>query len=137
MDYNYAQAKAGMKFSDLEEREQERIKKEWESLCSRANIETRGYIFIQRPSGIFFEAEQVSNPLGRYVGSLPGYWRIKLGTCKAWGFSKTPFGTYYPEAKNHYYSGLKKSSGEVVNVPKTVHLKKDVLALIKELEFNV
>lgn len=126
-----------MKFSELEISEQKYIQEEWERLCKRESINTPYEIFIQKPSGIFFRAVRVSRALGRYVGSLPGYWSIRLGSCKRWGFKKDPFGGYYPDQYDKFYGNYQLETGEVVKIPSKLHTKKEVIELLKELkEFN-
>lgn len=137
MSYKYSEIKDGRKLSEMTVEEQERIKKEWDRLCARETVNNSEYLFIQKANGRFIKASR-----GRYGaipgrGSMGGYWSVRYGDCRRWGFSKDPFGTYYPEVKEKYYTALRKDNGELINIPSSVHTKKEVLELAKKLGFEV
>lgn len=137
MSYRYFEIKDGRKLSEMTADEQAYIRKEWDRLCARKPINTSERVFVQKPNGRFFEAVRGRIAASRYNGCAGGYWSVRYGDCKRWGFKKDPFGTYYPDAKEKYFSGLALNTGETVNIPPSVHTKKDVLALAKKLGFEI
>lgn len=140
MSYKYCEIKNGFEFSELTEREQEYIRKEWERLLARETVNTPEVVFIQKPNGRFFEATRKRHAIvcdGLYRGSRGGYWSIRYGNCKRWGFTKDPFGEFYPEAKAKCFSALILETGEKINIPSSVSAKKDVLELAKKLGFEM
>lgn len=136
MSYKYYEIKDGRKLSEMTESEQAYIRKEWERLCARESVNNPEYFFIQKANGRFFEA--IRGRVGAYPGrgSAGGYWTVRYGDCKRWGFKRDPFGNFYPDAVAKYFSGLRLENGERVNVPSSVHTKKEVLELAKKLGFE-
>lgn len=140
MSYRYAEIKGGRKLSEMTDDEQAYIRKEWDRLCARETVNTPRYVFAQKPNGRFFRAERGHHAIvngGMWRGSDGGYWIVRYGDCKRWGFKKDPFGTYYPDAIEKYFSGLTLATGETISVPPSVHTKKEVLALAKQLGFEM
>lgn len=137
MSYKYYEIKDGRKFSDLTEEESAYIRKEWDRLCSRTTTNTSERIFIQKPNGRFFEALRGRIAPSRYSGCAGGYWTIRYGDCKRWGFRKNPFAEYDPEPVDKYFNALSKSNGEIVQIPASVHTKKDALELARKLGFEI
>lgn len=137
MSYKYAEIAGGRKLSEMTADEQAYIRKEWERLCSRESVNTSEYVFIQKPNGRFFKAIRGRIAANRYTGCAGGYWSIRYGDCKRWGFKKDPFGTYYPDAMDKCFSALARTTGETINIPSSVHSKKDVLALAQKLGFEI
>lgn len=136
MSYKYFEIKDGRKLSEMTADEQAYINREWERLCTRPDENTSEYIFFQKANGRFFKAirgRYGANPMN---GCLGGYWTVRYGTCRAWGFCKDPFGTYYPDVKEKYYTALRRDNGELINIPSSVHTKKEVLELAKKLGFE-
>ncbi len=136
MSYRYSELKEKFHLSELTESEQAYIRKDWERLCSCENINNSEYIFFQKPNGRFFKATRCRENAIRGCGSTGCHWTIRYGSCRHWGISKDPFGTYYPDVKDKFYSALRKDSGELVNIPSSVHTKKEALELAKELGFE-
>lgn len=137
MSYKYAEIKDGRKLSEMTAEEQAYIRKEWDRLCARESINTSEYVFIQKPDGHFFKAIRERIAANRYTGCAGGFWSIRYGDCKRWGFKKDPFGKYYPDATEKCFSALKRTTGETINIPSSVYSKKDVLALAKKLGFEM
>lgn len=137
MSYKYSEIKDGRKLSEMTAGEQAYIRKEWYRLCARESVNTSEYVLIQKPNGRFFEATRGRIAANRYTGCAGGYWSIRYGNCKCWGFKKDPFGTYYPDAMEKCFSALQRTTGETVNIPSSVHSKKDVLALAQKLGFEI
>jgi len=137
MSYKYAEIAGGRKLSEMTADEQAYIRKEWDRLCARESVNTSERVFIQKPNGRFFEATRGRIAANRYTGCAGGYWSVRYGDCKRWGFKKDPFGTYYPDAMEKYFSGLTLTTGETINIPSSVHSKKDVLALAQKLGFEL
>ena len=137
MSYKYSEIQGGRKLSEMTESEQAYINKEWERLCARENANTSEFVFFQKPNGRFFEARRGRIAANRYEGCAGGFWTVRYGNCKRWGFKKNPFGMYDPEPMNQYFSSLRRDTGEVVNIPGSVHTKKDVLELAKRLGFEM
>ena len=139
MSYKYSETKGRM-LSEMTADEQEYIRKKWDRLCARETVNTSECVFIQRPDGRFFKATRgrfaVVNG-GLYRGSTGGYWIVRYGNCKRWGFKKDPFGTYYPDVVEKCFSGLTLATGETISVPNSVHTKKEVLALARKLKFEL
>ena len=138
MSYKHYEIKGGRKLSEMTEQEQAYIHKEWERLCARETIHTPEYVFIQKQNGRFFRATRKRDTVicgGLYRGSHGGYWVVRYGDCRRWGFKKNPFGEYDPMPVDKYFSGLTLSTGETINIPSSVHMKKDVLALAQKLGF--
>ena len=136
MSYRYSEMEKVRKLSETTESEQVYIRKEWERLCARENINNSENIFFQKQNGRFFKAIREHENAIRGCGSTGGYWTIRYGSCRHWGFSKDPFGGYYPDVKDKYYSALKKDSGELIIIPSSVHTKKETLELAKKLGFE-
>ena len=136
MSYRYSEIK-GRKLSEMTEGEQKYVREKWETLCSRGNVDTPEIVFFQKPNGSFFKATRERIAANRYQGCAGGFWAVYYGNCKHWGFKKNVFGQYDPEQMNKYYSGLKLATGEVINVPATVHTKKEVMELAKSLGFEL
>lgn len=136
--YSYAEAKKGLKFSELTESEQNYIRVEWEKQKARKNVNNSEYIYIQIPeTGFFFKAERGRICASRYSGSAGGYWRVTLGNFKGWKFSKSPLGGYYPEsAIRKYNRAQRKEDGTIIEIPFSVHTKKDALELAKLVGFK-
>lgn len=137
MSYKYVEIKDGRKLSEMTEQEQAYIRKEWDRLCARESINNSEYVFIQKPDGHFFKATRERIAANRYMGCAGGYWSVRYGTCKRWGFKKDPFGGYYPDAKEKCFSGIDYLDGTHVEIPSSVHTKKDVLALAQKLGFEI
>lgn len=137
MSYKYAEIAGGRKLSEITAEEQAYIRKEWDRLCARESVNTSERVFVQKANGRFFEARRGRIAANRYTGCAGGYWSIRYGDCKRWGFKKDPFGTYYPDAMEKCFSALTRTTGETVNVPSSVHSKKDVLALAQKLGFEL
>ena len=137
MSYKYFEIKDGRKLSEMTADEQAYIRKEWDRLCARESVNTSEYVFIQKPNGRFFEATRGRIAANRYEGCAGGYWSVRYGDCKRWGFKKDPFGGYYPNAVNQYFSGINYPDGTHVEVPSSVHTKKDVLDLAQKLGFEM
>ena len=137
MSYKYAEIAGGRKLSEMTADEQSYIRKEWDRLCARGTENTSERVFIQKPNGRFFEATRGRIAANRYIGCAGGYWAIRYGNCKCWGFKKDPFGTYFPDAMEKYFSALTKTTGETINIPRSVHTKKDVLGLAIKLGFEL
>ena len=137
MSYKYFKIKDGRKLSEMTADEQAYIRKEWDRLCARESINTSECVFIQNPNGRFFEATRKRIEANRYRGCKGGYWSIRYGDCKRWGFKKDPFGGYYPDAVKKYFSGINYPDGTHVEIPSFVHTKKDVLALAQKLGFEM
>ncbi len=137
MSYSYAIAKQGMRFSELTESERAYISERWQALCERQNINNSEVVFVQRPNGNFIEAYRGRINAVRGVGSMGGYWRVRFGNCKKWGFEKTPLGSYEPEALVKYFAAIQTQVGEVISIPKEVHTKKEVLELIQRICWEI
>lgn len=137
MSYKYFEIKDGRKLSEMTDDEQAYIRKEWDRLCARESVNTSERVFIQKPNGRFFEATRGRIAANRYTGCAGGYWSVRYGDCKRWGFKKDPFGGYYPDAVEKYFSGINYPDGTHVEIPSSVHTKKDVLALAKKLGFEM
>lgn len=137
MSYKYFEIKDGRKLSEMTADEQAYIRKEWDRLCARESVNTSERVFIQKPNGRFFEATRGRIAANRYTGCAGGYWSVRYGDCKRWGFKKDPFGGFYPDAKEKYFSGINYPDGTHVEIPSSVHTKKDVLALAKKLGFEM
>ena len=134
MSYKHYEIKGGRKLSEMTEQEQAYIRKEWERLCARETINTPEYVFIQKADGHFFKAERGRIAANRYTGCAGGYWSIRYGVCNRWGFKKNPFGEYDPEPIEKTFSSTN-LTGETINIPSSVHTKKDVLGLAQQLGF--
>ena len=137
MSYHFYEIKGGRKLSEMTAEEQALIRKEWGRLCARESVNTSERVFIQKSNGRFFEATRGRIAASRYAGCAGGYWSVRYGDCTYWGFEKNPFGQYDPMQKNKYYSGANFSDGRHVDVPKSVHTKKDVLELAQKLGFEI
>ena len=137
MSYKYHEICNGRKLSEMTEQEQAYIRKEWDRLCARENSNTSEYVFIQKADGHFFEAIRGRIAANRYTGCAGGYWSVRYGTCKRWGFKKNPFGLFDPEPIDKYFSGIDYPDGKHVQIPSSVHTKKDVLELAKKLGFEI
>ncbi len=137
MSYKYYEIKGGRKLSEMTADEQACIRIEWDRLCSRKTINTSEYVFIQKPNGRFFEARRGRIEANRYRGCRGGYWSVRYGDCKRWGFKKDPFGGYYPDVVSKYFSGINYPDGTHVDIPSSVHTKKDVLDLAQRLGFEM
>lgn len=137
MSYKYSEISGGRKLSEMTADEQSYIRKEWDRLCDRESINTPERVFIQKPNGRFFEATRGRIAANRYTGCAGGYWSVRYGDCRRWGFKKNPFGQYEPEQKDKYFSGLTLTTGETINIPSSVHTKNDVLALAQKLGFEI
>ena len=137
MSYKFYEIKGGRKLSEMTEQEQTYIRNEWDRLCSRETVNTPEYIFIQKPNGRFFRATRERIAAHRYMGCAGGYWSIRYGDCTRWGFKKNILGQYDPEPMDKYFSAKTLTTGETVNIPSSVHTKKEVLALAKKLEFEL
>lgn len=137
MSYKHYEICNGRKLSEMTADEQAYIRKEWDRLCARESVNTSERVFIQKPDGRFFEAARGRIAALRYSGCAGGYWSIRYGNCTKWGFKKNPFGLFDPEPMNKYFSAKTLSTGEIVNIPKSVHTKKDVIELAKRLEFEI
>ena len=133
MSYKYCEIKGGRKLSEMTESEIAYVHAKWERLCARGNVNTPEEVFIQRPNGLFLKAIRVRECAFRYSGSAGCHWNVRVGTCKAWKFEKNPMGSYDPEQTDRYYTGIRKESGEIINVPATVKAKKDVIELAQKL----
>lgn len=133
MSYKYCEIKDGHKLSEMTESEIAYIHAKWERLCARANVNTSEQVFIQCPDGLFLNAVRIRESAIRGHGSAGCHWSVRVGTCKAWKFAKNPFGSYDPEQTDKYYTGIRKESGEIINVPATVKAKKDVIELAQKL----
>lgn len=137
MSYKYHEIKGGRKLAEMTEQEQAYIRKEWDRLCARANVNTSESVFIQKADGHFFKATRGRIAANRYTGCAGGYWAVRYGICNRWGFKKNPFGEYDPEPMNKYFTGLKKADGTHVQIPSYIHTKKEVLALAEQLGFEM
>lgn len=137
MSYKYAEIQGGRKLSEMTEWEQEYIRKEWDRLCARGTVNNSERVFIQKPNGKFFEATRGRIAANRYTGCAGGYWSVRVGDCRRWGFKKNPFGQYDPEPVDKYFSGWRLANGDVVNIPSSVHTKKDVLELAQKIGFEM
>lgn len=133
MSYKYSEIKNGRKLSEMTESEIAYVHAKWDRLCARENVNTPEQVFIQRANGFFFDAIRIRECAIRGRGSAGCHWNVRVGTCKAWKFAKDPFGSYYPEQTDKYFTGIRKESGEVIYVPTTVKAKKDVIELAKKL----
>lgn len=136
MSYNYSEIKGGRKLSEMTAEEQAYIKREWDRLCARESYNTSERIFFQREDGRFIEAIRCRIAAIRGEGSAGGYWSIRYGNCRQWGFKKNPFGSYEAEAMNRYFSSRTFDDGTVVYIPSSVHTKKEVLDLARKLRFE-
>ena len=137
MSYKYFEIAGGRKLSEMTADEQAYICKEWERLCARGTVNTPERVFIQKANGRFFEATRGRIAANRYLGCAGGFWSVRYGNCKCWGFKKDPFGTYYPDTTEKYFSALNLATGEKVTIPRSVHSKKDVLELAQKLGFEL
>ena len=137
MSYKYCEIQGGRKLSEMTEWEQEYIRKEWDRLCARGTVNNSERIFIQKPNGKFFEAIRGRIAANRYTGCAGGYWSVRVGDCRRWGFKKNPFGQYDPEPVDKHFSGWRLANGEIVNIPSSVHTKKDVLELALKIGFEL
>lgn len=136
MSYKHYEIKGGRKLSEMTEVEQQYIRKEWDRLCARENVNTPELVFIQKPDGHFFKATRERIAANRYTGCAGGYWSVRYGICTRWGFKKNILGLYDPEPMDKTFSSTN-ITGEVVNIPSKVHTKKDVLALAAKLGFEI
>jgi len=137
MSYKYFEIKDGRKLSEMTEEEQAYIHQEWDRLCARKTVNTPEEVFIQKPNGRFFVARRGRIAANRYRGCAGGFWSVRYGDCRRWGFKKNPFGQFDPMPKEKCFSGLTLSTGETVNVPTSVHTKKEVVELAKRLGFEL
>lgn len=137
MSYKYGEIKGGRNLSEMSAEEQTYIRKEWDRLCARKSYNTSEEIFLQREDGRFFKAIRGRIAANRYTGCAGGYWSIRYGNCMRWGFKKNPFGLYDAEPMDKYYSSRTFEDGTVVNIPSSVHTKKEALELARRLGFNV
>lgn len=137
MSYKRYEIQGGRKLSEMTEQEQAYIRKEWDRLCARESINNSEYVFIQKPDGHFFEARRGRIAANRYAGCAGGYWSVRYGDCRRWGFEKNPFGEYDPEPMNKYFSAVNFSDGTRIEIPASVHTKKDVLELAQKLRFEL
>lgn len=137
MSYKHYEIRDGRKLSEMTESEQAYIHKEWDRLCERGSVNTPELVFSQKANGFFIKATRERIAAARYCGSAGGFWSVRLGNCRKWGFKKNPFGQFDPEPMEKYFSGLTLQTGETVMVPKTVHTKKEVLELVKKLGFEL
>lgn len=139
MSYKHYEIKGGRKLSEMTEQEQAYIRGEWDRLCARKNVNTPELVFIQKPDGHFFKATRMRQSIvcgGMYRGSLGGSWSVRYGNCRRWGFKKNILGLYDPEPMDKTFSSTN-ITGEIVNIPSSVHTKKDVLALAAKLGFEM
>ena len=137
MSYKYFEIKDGRTLSEMTADEQAYIRKEWDSLCARETVNTSERVFTQKPDGRFFEARRGRIAANRYTGCAGGYWSIRYGNCKRWGFEKNPFGQYDPIQKDKYFRRVIFPDGKHVEIPTSVHTKKDVLVLAQKLGFKI
>lgn len=135
MSYKYFEIKNVRTLSELTEDERVYIRKEWDRLCARETVNTPERVFIQKPDGHFFEARRGRIAANRYTGCAGGYWSVRYGTCRRWGFKKNPFGKFDPEQMDKYFSGIIYPDGGHVEIPSSVHTKKDVLELAERIGF--
>ena len=137
MSYRYQEIHGRtFKLSEMPESEQAYVRKEWERLCARENVNSSELVFFQKPNGRFFKAIRGRIAANRYMGCAGGYWSVRYGDCKRWAFKKNVMCQYDPEPIDKYFSALVKDNGERIEIPSSVHTKKEVLALAKELGFE-
>lgn len=136
MSYKFYEIKGVRKLSEMTADEQSYIRKEWGRLRARESYNTSEEIFFQREDGRFFKAIRGRIAASRYGGCAGGYWSIYYGDCCRWGFKKNPFGQYDPEPMDKCFSALNRADGVRVEIPKTVHTKKEALDLAKKLGFD-
>ena len=137
MSYRSYEIKGGRKLSEMTAEEQAYIRKEWDRLCARENVNTSECVFIQKPDGHFFKATRGRIAANRYMGCAGGYWSIRYGVCNRWGFKKNPFGQFDPEPMDKYFSSITYADGRHIEIPSSVHTKKDVLELAKKCGFEL
>lgn len=137
MSYKRYEIQGGRKLSEMTEQEQAYIREEWDRLCARESINNSEHVFIQKPDGNFFEAQRGRIAANRYTGCVGGYWSVHYGNCRRWGFKKNPLCQYDPEPMDKYFSAVNFSDGTRVEIPASVHTKKDVLELAKKLRFEL
>ena len=136
MSYKYYEIKDGRKLSEMTESEQAYIRKEWERLSARPSENNSEFVFIQKSNGKFLKAIRGRYGAIRGRGSMGGYWTVRVGDCRRWGFKKNVFGQYDPEPVDKYFSGWRLETGEIVNIPSSVHTKNEVLEWAKKLGFE-
>lgn len=137
MSYRYQEIKDGRKLSEMTASEQEYIHAQWDRLCARESVNNSEFVFSQKANGRFFRAIRGRIAANRYTGCAGGYWAVRYGDCRRWTFKKNPFGMYDPEPVDKCFSALRLENGERIEIPSTVHTKKEVLELAKKLGFEI